>query len=133
LWEQLKRTKAALESDHADSPTTTRVIEILEESTPPSVPRVESLLEEAADPKPPRPDGDTWGQLEDISDRLNRDLPNADLTAEVSDMITAGSEEYAESTVEETLSEAKTLLERWETLESQLDELPAGTTVRIEK
>jgi len=131
LWEQLEDAYAILEAEHAESPTTERVGKALDTSTPPAASKVQELLEQANDPRPPRADDDTWGQLEDCNEDLIDVLPEADLTAEVQSMIAAGPDEYAENEVEETLLAATELLDRWEAIQRELDELDAGTIVRI--
>jgi hypothetical protein len=132
LWDRLEAAAETLTTEHPDSPTTDRLRRVLDDDTPPSVSRVENLLAEAEDPKPPRPDDDVWGRLEEIHDRLRRELPSASLTTEIAAMIDDGADEHTEATVEETLADAESLLERWQRLQSELDELPDGTTVRIE-
>ena len=133
LWAQLESAKTTLETDHPQSPTTERVSEAARTTTPPTKARIEDLLEQAKAPRPPRPDDDTWGRLKDISDALDQQLPNAALTAEITSMVNEGPEANKENEVEEKLSAAEGLLDRWATMQQELDELDSGTTVRVEK
>jgi len=132
LWEQLERAHEQLREDHLRSPTTTSVESVLGFDTPPTVRRVQALLEEANDPKQPVTGDSAWAELKQIADELRQELPNADITDEVTDVVDADDRPTEEQT-NELLSEARTVLERMQSVQKQLDDLEEDSIVVIDR
>ena len=128
LWSQLSEAGRMLRSEHPDTLTRESVDTALESSTPPTPTRTEGLISEAEDPTV----GDTaWEQLKAVSDELQENLPNADLTQTVTSRVDAD-DKPSEDRARELLSEANELLERLRTVNERLASLDDGSVVLIE-
>jgi hypothetical protein len=132
LWSQLQEAGQELRKEHPDSPTTESVGTALAASRPPSKRRVRQLIERAKDPKPPDADDDAWTELQTVAEELRQELPNADVTDEVTAAVDAKSRP-SEERVNELLSESKKVLERIQGVKERLDELEEGCIVLLEK
>jgi hypothetical protein len=132
LWSQLRAAGEELLADHPDSPTTDAVERILASSRPPSMRRVRQLLERAKDPEPPDADGEAWAELQAVAEELRQELPNADITDEVT-MVVDADERPSEERVTELLSDANTVLDRIRAVNEGLDELEEGNIVLLEE
>lgn len=132
LWEQLENAHEQLREEYPRSPTTTSVESVLGFDTPPTVRRVRSLLEEADDPRPPITGDSAWAELKQVADELRQELPNADITDEVTDVVDADDRPSEERT-NELLSEARTVLERMQSVQKQLDDLEEYSIVVIDR
>ncbi|GAA0679115.1 hypothetical protein ACFQDG_00645 [Natronoarchaeum mannanilyticum] len=131
LWSQLQEVGRELREEHPDSPTTEAVETALASSRPPTRQRVRQLIERAKDPKPPGADDDAWTKLQTVAEELRQELPNADVTDEVTAAVDAD-ERPSEEQVDELLSESKTVLERIQGAKACLGDLEDGTIVLIE-
>ncbi|MFB6202291.1 MAG: hypothetical protein ABEI98_09795 [Halorhabdus sp.] len=132
LWSQLQEAGRQLRDEHPDSPTTETVETALSSSRPPTKQRVRQLIEQAEDPKPPDADDDAWAELQSVAEELRHDLPNADVTDEVTDVVDSD-ERPSEERVNELLSESKTVLDRIREVQERLDTLESGSVVLIEE
>jgi hypothetical protein len=131
LWSQLRTAGEELREEHLDSPTTESVETTLAASRPPSERRVRQLIERAKDPRPPGADDDAWAELQMVAEELRQELPNADVTDEVTSAVDAESRP-SENRVTEFLSDANTVLGRRRTVNETLDELDDRSIVVIE-
>lgn len=131
LWSQLQDAGEELRSEHPKSPTTDAVETALDSSRPPTERRVRQLIERAEDPRPPRPDDDDWAALLRIAEELRQELPNAEVTDEVTAAVD-GDERPDAGRVTELLEEARPVLERITEVSERLDELEEGSIVLIE-
>jgi len=131
-WASLRTAHDRLRADHAESPTTDSVAVTLGAAVPPAPREVDRLLEEAADPRPPRPDGELWKTLQERGNELRAELPNADVTDDVTAALEA-EERPAEARVEALVDDAETLLDRVRTVREALDGLDDESIVLIEK
>lgn len=131
LWSQLQEAGRELQDNHSDSPTTRAVETALNSPQPPTKRRVRQLLEQAKDPKPPDADDDAWAELLSVSEELRQELPNADVTDEVTTVV-ENDERPSEERVEELLSEAKTVLDRIRVVDDCLNDLDEGSIVLLE-
>ncbi|WP_353635631.1 hypothetical protein ABSL23_16955 (plasmid) [Halobacterium sp. NMX12-1] len=131
LWSQLREAGEELREDHPESPTTESVETTLAASRPPSERRVRQLIERAKDPRPPGADDDAWAELQMVAEELRQELPNADVTDEVTSAVDAESRP-SENRVTELLSDANTVLGRKRAVNETLDELDDGSIVVIE-
>jgi hypothetical protein len=120
-----------LREEHPDSPTTESVETTLAASRPPSKRRVRQLIERAKDPRPPGADDDAWAELQMVAEELRQDLPNAEVTDDVTAAVDAD-ERPSEERVDELLSEAKKVLERIQSVNERLDGLEDGSIVLLE-
>jgi hypothetical protein len=93
---------------------------------------VRQLIERAKDPRPPGADDDAWAELQMVAEELRQELPNADVTDEVTSAVDAESRP-SEEHVSELLSESKAVLERMQGVKSHLDDLEEGSIVLLEK
>jgi hypothetical protein len=132
LWSQLQDAGRELREEHPDSPTTEAVRTALASARPPTTRRVRQLIERAKDPKKPGPDPDAWAELQTVAEELRQELPNADVTDEVTAVVDAD-ERPSEDRVTELLSESKTVLERIRNVDERLDGLSGGSIVLIEE
>jgi hypothetical protein len=130
-WSQLRDAGRELRETHPDSPTTDAVETALASSRPPTERRVRQLIERAKDPKKPGPAPDAWAELQAVADELRQELPNADVTDEVTAAVDAD-ERPSEERVTELLSESNTVLERIRDLKERLDGLDEGSIVLLE-
>lgn len=130
LWSQLRERGETLQEEHPQSPTTTSVEATLSSARPPTPSRVRQLLDEWP-PKEPITDGETWQQLQVVAEDLRQELPNADITDEVTDAVDAD-DRPRESRAAELLDEAETVLERIRTVREQMDKLEDGSIVLID-
>ena len=131
LWSRLREAGRTLREDHPDSPTTAAVETALASSSPPTERFVRGLLERADDPET-EGDSEAWAELQRIADRLQRDLPNADITGEVTAAIGADDRPSEERT-QELLEDARAILDRAAAVTEALDGLDEGEIVLIEK
>ena len=131
LWAQLQEAGQELRAEHSNSPTTESVQTVLDGSHPPTEARVVQLLEEAKDPKVEEADGEAWAELQQIAGRLRQELPNAEITDDVTDVVDVG-ERPTEERAAELLSRVRTVLERAETVNGRLDALDDGDIVLID-
>jgi len=132
LWSQLQAAGEELRDDHPNSPTTDAVERALDSSRPPSERRVRQLLERANDPQPPGADGEAWAELQAVAEELRQELPNANVTDEVTTVVDAD-DRPSEDRVTELLSDANTVLGRIRAANETLDELEDGDIVLIEE
>ena len=128
LWSQLRAAGEELREEYPDSPTTESVETTLAASRPPSVRRVRQLIERANDPIT---GGDAWAELQTVAEALCQELPNADVTDEVTSAVDAESRP-SEDRVSNLLSDANTVLGRKRTVNETLDDLDDGSIVVIE-
>jgi hypothetical protein len=131
-WSRLESAGASLRADHSESPTTDAVEAVLGASRPPSLQRVQQLIEEANDPKPPGADDDVWSDLLSVAEDLRQELPNADITDEVTEAV-AGDDRPTDDQAAELLDEAEKLLARIREVNDTLNSVDAGSIVLIEK
>ncbi|NHX41923.1 MULTISPECIES: hypothetical protein [Haloarcula] len=131
LWSQLRAAGEELREEHPDSPTTESVETTLAASRPPSKRRVRQLIERAKDPRPPDADDDAWAELQMVAEELRQELPNADVTEEVTTAVDAD-DRPSEERVNELLSGARTVLDRIRGVKGQLDDLEEGSIVLLE-
>jgi hypothetical protein len=120
-----------LKANHSKSPTTTAVTKTLSSSRPPTVRRVEQLIEEAQDPKPPDAEDDAWAELQRVAEDLRQELPNAEITDEVTSVVDAD-DRPTEDRTNELLTNANTRLERVRAIRDELDTLSEDSIVLIE-
>jgi hypothetical protein len=130
-WASLRDAHERLQGEHPESPTTHSIEVTLGAPVPPAADEVDRLLKEAEDPKPPRPDDDLWKTLQERGNELRAELPNADITDDVTAALEAG-ERPEEARVEELVTEAETLLERIQDVRDSLDGLEDRRIVLIE-
>ncbi|WP_137286988.1 hypothetical protein [Halorussus salinisoli] len=130
-WSELQDAGERLRDEHPDSPTTETVETALASSRPPTKRRVRQLVEQAEDPKPPGADDDAWADLQAVAEELRRELPNADVTDEVTSVVDAD-DGPSEERVNELLTESKTVLERIRGVKERLDGLDDGSIVLLE-
>ncbi|RAW45816.1 hypothetical protein DQW50_07320 [Halorubrum sp. 48-1-W] len=130
-WASLCATHDRLQEEHPDSPTTDAIAVTLGAAVPPEPREVDRLLAAAEDPRQARPDDDRWKTLQERGNELRVELPNADVTDEVTTALEA-EERPDEARVEELLAEAGTLLERVRGVRETLDGLEDGSIVVIE-
>ncbi|WP_248897123.1 hypothetical protein [Haloplanus halobius] len=131
LWSQLQEAGRELREAHPDSPTTETVETALAASRPPTERRVRQLIERATEPKPPGPDGGAWAELQAAAEELRQELPNAEVTDEVTAAVDAD-EKPSEERVNELLSESEAVLERIRNVTERLDGLEDGSIVLID-
>jgi hypothetical protein len=131
LWSQLRAAAEELREEHPDSPTTESVGTTLAASRPPSERRVRQLIERAKDPRPPSADDDAWAELQMVAEELRQELPNADVTDEVTAAVDAD-ERPSEERVNELLSDAKTVMARLTAVRDRLDTLEDDSIVLLE-
>ncbi|PHQ43551.1 hypothetical protein Z052_03530 [Halorubrum sp. C191] len=131
-WSQLQEAGQELREEHPDSPTTETVETALASSRPPTKRRVRQLIERAKDPKPPDADDDAWAELQMVAEELRQELPNADVTDEVTAVVDAD-ERPSEERVDELLSESKIVLERVQDVKERLDNINTGSIVLVEE
>jgi hypothetical protein len=132
LWTQLETAGDELETKHPRSPTTTAVQNTLTSARPPTVQRVEQLIEEAEDPKPPDAEDDAWAELQRVAEDLRQELPNAEITDEVTSVVDVG-DRPTEGRTNELLSQANTRLERIRDVRDELDALTDDSIVLIDR
>ncbi len=130
-WASLSAAHDRLQTEHPESPTTDSIRITLDATIPPAPQEVDRLLKEAKDPKPPRPDDDLWKTLQERGNDLRAELPNADVTDDVTAALEA-EERPDEGRVEELVAEAETLLDRIRTVRETLDDLEDESIVLIE-
>lgn len=130
IWSQLRESGRELHENYPDSPTTEAVQTTLDSPRPPTKRRVRQLIERAKDPKSPGPDDDDWAELETVAEHLRQELPNAEVTDDVTSVVDAGREPSDDVT--ELLSEAKTVLKRKRAVMATLDGLEEDSIVLIE-
>jgi hypothetical protein len=128
LWSQLRAAGEELREEHPDSPTTESVETTLAASRPPSKRRVRQLIERAKDPIT---GGDAWAELQIVAEELRQELPNAEVTDDVTAAVDAD-ERPSEERVNELLSESKKVLERIQSVKERLDGLEDGSIVLLE-
>ena len=131
LWSQLQEACRELRGAHPDSPTTDAVETALAASRPPTKRRVRRLIERAKDPEPPGADDDAWAALRAVAEELRQELPNADVTDEVTGVVDA-EERPTEERVTELFAQSKTVLNRIRGANERLDGLEDGSIVLIE-
>ncbi|WP_136689170.1 hypothetical protein [Halorhabdus amylolytica] len=131
LWTQLQEAGEALRTNHPESPTTDAIERALSSSRPPTERRVRQLIERANDPQPPGADDTVWAELQVVAEELRQELPNADVTDEVTTVVDS-EERPGEERVSELLSDANTVLDRIRAVNVNLDELEDGDIVLIE-
>lgn len=131
LWEQLRSVHDGLQSNHPDSPTTESIGTVLESSRPPSIQRIRQLIEEAKDPKLPGADDDAWSDLQRVAEELRQELPNADVTNDVTALVDTNDRPTNERATE-LLEEANKLLVRIHDVRESLDGIEDGSIVLIE-
>jgi hypothetical protein len=131
-WSRLESAEASLRADHPKSPTTAAVEAVLGASQPPSLQRVQQLIEEASDPKPPGADDDVWSDLLSVAEDLRQELPNADITDQVTESV-ASDDRPTDDRAAELLDEAETLLSRIRRVDDALDSVDDGSIVLIEE
>jgi len=131
LWSQLQDAGRALREEHPDSPTTEAVGTALASAWPPTKRRVRQLIERAKCPKPPGAADDAWAELRMVAEALRQELPNADVTDDVTSVVDAD-ERPSEERVNELLSESKTVLTRIRDAKERLDGMDGGSIVLLE-
>jgi hypothetical protein len=131
-WSRLESAVASLRADHPESPTTATIEAALGASQPPSLQRVQQLIEEASNPKPPGAGNDVWSDLLSVAEDLRQELPDADITDQVTESI-AGDDRPTEDQAAELLDEAETLLSRIREVNDALDSVDDGSIVLIEE
>jgi FtsZ-binding cell division protein ZapB len=89
---------------------------------------VRQLIERAKDPIT---GGDAWAELQMVAEELRQELPNAEVTDDVTAAVDAD-ERPSEERVNELLSEAKKVLERIQSVNGRLDRLEDGSIVLLE-
>jgi hypothetical protein len=129
LWAELAATEGPLQREYPESPTTDAVTTVLAASRLPSPQRVRELIAEAEDPII---GGDIWGKLQAIATDLRQELPNADVTDEVTTLVETD-DRPDEKRATELLEEAEKLLERIHNAKAQLDDSPDGSVVVLEE
>jgi uncharacterized membrane protein len=92
---------------------------------------VRQLIERAKDPRPPGADDDAWAELQMVAEELRQELPNADVTDEVTAAVDAD-ERPSEERVNELLSDAKTVMARLTAVRDRLDTLEDDSIVLLE-
>ena len=132
LWSQLQDAGRKLREEHPESTTTDAVGTALASSRPPTKRRVRQLIERAKNPKPPGADDDAWAELQTVAEELRQELPNADVTDEITAVVDT-EERPSEERVNELLSESSTVLERIQTVNEYLDQLEDSSIVLINK
>jgi hypothetical protein len=130
-WSKLESTGDTLRAEHPDSPTTEAVETVLDVSRPPSLQRVRQLIKEAKNPKPPGADDDVWADLQRVAEELRQELPNAEVTDRVTSVVNTD-DRPTEEKANELLSEAKTVLDRIDSVRETLDNLEDDSIVLIE-
>ncbi|AKH98630.1 hypothetical protein [Halanaeroarchaeum sulfurireducens] len=131
-WSQLQEAGRELREEHPESPTTEAVETALDASRPPTKRSVRQLIERAKDPKLPGADDDAWAELQGVAEELRQELPNADVTDDVTEAVDAD-ERPSEEQVNDLLAESKTVLDRIRDVEERLDGLKEGSIVVIEE
>ncbi|WP_254767378.1 hypothetical protein [Salinilacihabitans rarus] len=131
LWSQLQDAGEQLREEHPESPTTEAVETVLSASRPPTKRRVRQLIQEAEDPKRPGTGGETWSELQRVTERLRQELPNANITDEVTTEV-ENEERPTEERANNLLSEANTVLDRLDKVNEKLDQIDDGQIVLIE-
>lgn len=131
-WEQLQSAYDGLQAEQPDSPTTESVETVLGSSRLPSIQRVRQLIEEAKNPKLPGADDDAWAELQRVAEELRRELPNADVTDDVTAAVDADDRPTDERATE-LLGEAEKLLSRIRAVRDALDDVDEGSIVLIEE
>jgi len=111
-WEQLQSAYDGLQAEQPDSPTTESVGTVLGSSRLPSIQRVRQLIEEAKNPKLPGADDDAWAELQRVAEELRRELPNADVTDDVTAAVGATTTGPPTSERQSFLAKAEKLLSR---------------------
>jgi hypothetical protein len=130
-WSKLESAGETLHVEHPESPTTEAVETVLGASRPPSLQRVQQLIENANDPKSPGADDDVWAELQRVTEELRQELPNAAVTDRVTSVIDTD-DRPTEAKANELLSEAKTVLDRIDSIRKTLDDLEDNSIVVIE-
>jgi len=105
---------------------------VLGSSRLPSIQRVRQLIEEAKNPKLPGADDDAWAELQRVAEELRRELPNADVTDDVTAAVDADDRPTDERATE-LLGEAEKLLSRIRAVRDALDDVDEGSIVLIEE
>ena len=131
LWAALQRTAASLRESHPESPTTEAVEAALGSSRPPSEQRVRQLIERGTEPLPKGAGDGDWAKLETVAESLRQELPNAEITDEVTAAVDAD-ERPSEACVESLLTEATEVLGRIREVNDVLDGLADGSIVLID-
>jgi hypothetical protein len=125
-WSQLEERYRTLSSDHPQSPTTKSVETALNASRPRSIEEVRRLLDM------PVIGGDgIWAELQRVAEELREELPNADVTDEVTALVDT-EERPNEERATDLLEEAETVLARIREVRAALDEVDDGSIVLLE-
>jgi len=127
-WSELQAAHDDLQANHSDSPTTESVATVLDASRPPSFQRVQQLIEEAKDP---RTGGGAWAELQRVAEELRQELPNANITDDVTELVDADDRPTDEQATG-LLDEAEELLARIREVRDTLDDIDKGGIVLIE-
>ncbi len=130
-WSELQSAHSTLQEEHPDSPTTESVGTVLDSARPPSLQRVKKLIEAAKDPKPPGADDDVLADLQRVAESLRQELPNAEVTDDVTKAVDADDRPTDEEATE-LLDEAETVLTRIREVREQLDSVEDGSIVLID-
>jgi len=131
-WAQLQSAYDDLQAEHSDSPTTESIGTVLDSSRPPSIQRIRQLIDEATDPKPAGADDDAWAELQRVAEALRQELPNADVTDDVTGLVDADDRPTDERATE-LLDEAEELLGRIREVREALDDVDEGSIVLVEE
>jgi len=105
---------------------------VLGSSRLPSIQRVRQLIEEAKIRKLPGADDDAWAELQRVAEELRQELPNADVTDDVTAAVDADDRPTDERATE-LLGEAEKLLSRIRAVRDALDDVDEGSIVLIEE
>jgi len=132
-WEQLQSAYDGLQAEQPDSPTTESVETVLGSSRLPSIQRVRQLIEEAKNPETAGGRRRRVGRTTARCRReLRRELPNADVTDDVTAAVDADDRPTDERATE-LLGEAEKLLSRIRAVRDALDDVDEGSIVLIEE
>ncbi|GGJ00844.1 hypothetical protein GCM10008995_08390 [Halobellus salinus] len=126
-WSQLKDRYRTLRAEHPQSPTTESIGDALDASRPPSLEEVQRLLT-----MPVIGGDDIWAELQRVAEELRQELPNADVTDEVTGLVDANDRPTDERATE-LLDEAEKLLARIRAVRDALDDVDDGDIVLIEE
>ncbi|MCO8245353.1 hypothetical protein [Haladaptatus sp. AB643] len=126
LWSQLEARYKTLHTEYLESPTTRSVKTALDASRPPSIEEVQRLID-----MPIIGGDDVWGDLRHIAEELRQELPNTNVTNEVTAFVDAN-DRPTDKRATELLDEAEELLARMRKIREALDDVEEGSIVLIE-
>ncbi|AZH24851.1 hypothetical protein [Haloplanus aerogenes] len=126
-WAQLEARAETLRADHPESPTTKAIDSTLGAARPVSLEEVRRLLA-----MPVIGGDDIWTELQRVAEELRQELPNADVTDDVTGVVDADDRPTDERATE-LLDESEKLLARIREVRAALDDVDDGDIVLIEE